>query len=45
MVEASDLRQLITISVVEPQLGGVNIDTGVAVRTEKFKRGIFLEPM
>lgn len=41
MLEASVLRQPIVISIVKPQLGGVNFDTGVAVGTEEFKSGIF----
>lgn len=44
MLEASVLRQPIVISIVKPQLGGVNFDTGVAVGTEEFKSGIFQEP-
>lgn len=41
MLEASVIQQLFVFSIVKPQLGGVNIDTGVAVGTEDLKRGIF----
>lgn len=44
MLEASVIQQLFVFSIVKPQLGGVNFDTGVAVGTEEFKSGIFQEP-
>lgn len=45
MTETSGLRQLISISIIEPQLSGDNIAPGVVVETEELKRGIFLEPL